>query len=82
MCMQYDVTCYTGIFLGLWGRYLLYKIIFGGVIIVLANKFIMTRSFTLLSVSVMMSSLSDYLKPLLNHVGSLSLLKFITRAMT
>ena len=42
--------------LKLWGRYLLFKIIFGvfgGVIIVLDNKSIMMRSFTLLSVSVM-----------------------------
>ena len=35
------------------GRYSLFKIIFGGVIIVLGNKSITTRSFTLLSVSVM-----------------------------
>ena len=41
----------------LWGRYSLSKIIFGGVIIVLANKSITMCSFTLLSVSVMISSL-------------------------
>ena len=38
--------------LRLRGRYSLFKIIFGGVIIVLANKSIMTRSLTLLSVTV------------------------------
>ena len=42
-------------------------------IIVLANKSITMHSFTLLSVSLMVSSLNDYWKPLLNHVGSLSL---------
>ena len=67
--------------LRLRGRYSLLKIIFGGVIIVLANKSITTRSFSLLSVSMMISSLNDYWKPLLNRVGSLSLSKFITRAM-
>ena len=36
--------------LRLRGRYSLFKIIFGGVIVVLANKSIMTRNFTLLSV--------------------------------
>ena len=46
--------------LRLRGRYSLFKIIFGGVIIVLANKSITTCSFTLLSVSVMIGSLSDY----------------------
>ena len=46
--------------LRLWGRYSLFKIIFGGVIIILANKSITTRNFTLLSVSVMISSLNDY----------------------
>ena len=35
------------------GWYSLFKIIFGGVIIVLANKSITTHSLTLLSVSVM-----------------------------
>ena len=39
--------------LRLRGRYSLSKIIFGGVIIVLANKSITTCSFILLSVSVM-----------------------------
>ena len=39
--------------LRLRGKYSLLKIIFGGVIIVLANKSITTCSFTLLSVSVM-----------------------------
>ena len=38
------------------------KIIFGGVIIVLANKSITMHNFTLLSVSVMISSLNDYWK--------------------
>ena len=38
--------------LRLRGRYSLFKIIFGGVIIVLANKSIITRGLTLLSVSV------------------------------
>ena len=46
--------------LRLRGRYSLFKIIFGGVIIVLPNKSITTCSFTLLSVSVMISSLNDY----------------------
>ena len=40
-------------YLRLRGRYSLFKFIFGGVIIVLANKSITTRSFILLSVSVM-----------------------------
>ena len=70
-------------FLGLRlrSRYSLFKITFGGMTIVLANKSIMMRSFSLLSVSVMISSLNDYWKPLLNRVGSLSLSKIITRAM-
>ena len=38
--------------LRLQGRYSVFKIIFGGLIIVLANKSITTRSLTLLSVSV------------------------------
>ena len=59
--------------LRLWGRYSLFKIIFGGVSIVLANKSNMTCGFTLLSVSVMISSLKDYSKPLLNCIESLSL---------
>ena len=46
--------------LRLRGRYSLFKNIFGNVIIVLANKSITTRNFTLLSVSVMISSLNDY----------------------
>ena len=46
--------------LRLLGRYSLFKVIFGGVIIVLANKSITTRSFILLSASVMMLSLNDY----------------------
>ena len=50
-------------------------------IIVLANKSITMHSITLLPVSAMISSLEDYWKPLLNHVESLSLSKFITRAM-
>ena len=69
------------IVLSLQGRYLLLKIIFGGVIIVLTNESIMTYSFTLLSVSVIISSLNNYWKSLLNHVGNLSLSKFITHAM-
>ena len=43
---------FTSFSLRLRDRYSLFKIIFGGVIIVLANKSIMTRSLTLLSVSV------------------------------
>ena len=46
--------------LRLLGRYLLFKINFGGVIIVLANKSITIPKFTLLSVSMMISSLSSY----------------------
>ena len=42
----------TNFYLRLWDRYSLFTIIFGGVIIVLANKSIMTCSLTLLSVSV------------------------------
>ena len=56
----------------IWGRYSLFKINFGGVIIVLANKSITTCSFTFLSISVMIPSLNDYWKLLLNRVGSLS----------
>ena len=40
--------------------HLLYKIVFGGVIIALANKSIATHSFTILSVPVMIFSLNDY----------------------
>ena len=46
--------------LRLRGRYSLFKITFGGVIIILANKSVTTSNFTLLSVSVMISSLNDY----------------------
>ena len=46
--------------LRLQGGYSLFKIIFGDMIIVLANKSVTTRSFTLLSVSVITSSLNDY----------------------
>ena len=49
-CMAYTNYC---IMLRLRGRYSLFKNIFGGVIIVLVDKSITTRSFTLLSVSVM-----------------------------
>ena len=49
----YGLSIYRKAALRLQGRYSLFKIIFGGVIIVLANKSITTRSFTLLSVSVM-----------------------------
>ena len=38
----------------------LFQIIFGGVIIVLANESITMRSFSLLLVSVIISSLNDY----------------------
>ena len=61
------------LWLRLLGRRLLFKFIFGGVTIVLANKSITTHGFTLLSLSVMISSLNDYWKPLLNRVGNLSL---------
>ena len=57
------------------------NIIFVGVIIVLANKSIITNGFTLWSVSVMISSLNDYRKPLLNCVGSLSLSNITTHAI-
>ena len=46
----------------------------------LANKSITTYGFTSWSVSVMISSLNDYRKPVLNRVGSLSLAKITTRA--
>ena len=74
------ITVYSSMHwqLRLQGRYSLFKI---GVIIALANKSINTCSFSLLSVSVMISNLNDYWKPLLNRVGSLSLLKFITFTM-
>ena len=63
--------------LRLRGRCSLFKIVFGGVIIVLVNKSITTCNFTLLSVSVMISSPNDYWKPLLNCVGSLSFSKLL-----
>ena len=46
----------------------------------LANKSIVTCGCTFngWSVSLMISSLSDYGKPLINHVGSISLSKFTT----
>ena len=46
----------------------------------LANKSITTHGFTLWSVSVMISSLNDYTKPVLNRAGSLSLAKITTHA--
>ena len=46
--------------LRLWGRYSLFKIMFDGTIIVLANKSITMCNFSLLSVSVIISSLNDY----------------------
>ena len=60
--------------LRLRGRYSLFRVIFGGMIIVLTNKSITIHSFSLLSVSVMISTLNDYWK---HCVGSLS----ITRTM-
>ena len=47
----------------------------------LANKSIMMCGFTSWSVSVMISSLNDYRKPLLKDVGSLSLSKITTCAI-
>ena len=46
----------------------------------LANKSITMHGFTSWSVSVMILSLSDHRKPLLNRAGSLSLAKITTRA--
>ena len=46
----------------------------------LANESITTYGFTSCSVSVMISSLNDYRKPVLNRVGSLTLAKITTRA--
>ena len=66
--------CLAG--LRLRGRRLKVNIIFVGVIIFLANKSITTNGFTSWSVSV-----NDYRKPLLNHVGSLSLSNITTRAI-
>ena len=60
--------------LRLRGRRLKVNIIFVGVIIALANESVTTNGFTSWLVSVMISSLNDYRKPLLNYVGSLSLL--------
>ena len=67
--------------LRLRGRRLKVNIIFVGVIIALANKSITTNGFTSWSVSVMISSLNDYRKQLLNYVGSLSLSIITTRAI-
>ena len=67
--------------LRLRGRRLKVNIIFVDVIIALANKSITTNGFTSWSVSVMISSLNDYRKPLLNYVGSLSLSNITTRAI-
>ena len=50
-------------------------------IIALVNKSITANGFTSWSVSVMISSLNDYKKPLLNYVGSLSLLNITTRTI-
>ena len=44
------------------GRHLIYNIIFYGMINVLANKFVMTPGCTLRSISVMISSLNDYVE--------------------
>ena len=52
---------------------------FGGVVSVLVNESIMTHGFTSWSVSVIISSVNDYRKPVLNRVGSLSLAKITTR---
>ena len=54
------VQVLLNVYLRLQGRHSLFKIIFGGVIIVLGNKSITTRSFILLSVSVIILSLNDY----------------------
>ena len=50
--VTYAVVTNQGQLLRLRGRYSLFKIILGGMSIVLANKFITTHSLTLLSVSV------------------------------
>ena len=63
------------------GRRLKVNIIFEAVIIALANGFVTTNGFTSWSVSVMISSLNDYRKPLLNYVGTLSLSNITTRAI-
>ena len=50
----------------------------GGVIIVCTNKFIMVLGFISWSASEIISSLNDYRKVFLNHMGNLFLLKYIT----
>ena len=50
-------------------------------IIALADESVTTNGFTSWSVSVMISSLNDYRKPLLNYVGSLSLSNIATRTI-
>ena len=62
-------------------RHLKVNIIFVGVIIALPNKSITTNGFTSWSVSVMISSLNDYRKPLLNYVGSISVSNITTRVI-
>ena len=56
-------------------------IIFGGTIIVLANKSTLMHGFASWSVSVMNLGISDYRKPRLNCVGRLSPLKLTTHAI-
>ena len=56
--------------LRLRGRHLKVNIIFVGMIIALANESVLTIGFTSWSVSVMISSLNDYRKPLLNLCGN------------
>ena len=68
-------------YLRLRGRRLKVNIIFVNVIIALVNRFVTTNGFTSWSVSVMISSLNDYRKPLLNYVRSLSLSNITTRAI-
>ena len=68
-------NCYISL-LRLRGRHLVFNIIFGDVIIVLANRSITTCGITSLSVSLTMSSLKLYQKLLLSCVGILSLSKF------
>ena len=65
----------------LQGRRLKVNIIFVGVIIALANESVTMNGFTSWSVSVMISSLNDHRKPLLNYVGSLSLSNITTCAI-
>ena len=71
----------VGVYLRLWGRRLKVNIIFVDVNIALPSKFKTTNGFISWSVSVMISSLNDYRKPLLNYVGSLSLSNITTRAI-